>query len=103
MTGDGGIVLDGTTGQPDAGLMSNGATSLLGGFWPLPEPVAVCYANCDGSTFPPILNANDFLCFLNRYAADDVTYANCDNSTFPPLLNANDFNCFLNKYAAGCS
>jgi hypothetical protein len=28
-----------------------------------------CYANCDGSTNPPILNANDFRCFLNAYAA----------------------------------
>jgi hypothetical protein len=30
---------------------------------------AVCYSNCDGSTIPPILNVNDFTCFLNRYAA----------------------------------
>jgi hypothetical protein len=28
-----------------------------------------CYANCDGSTVAPILNANDFVCFLTRYAA----------------------------------
>jgi hypothetical protein len=28
-----------------------------------------CYANCDGSSVPPILNANDFACFLNKYAA----------------------------------
>jgi hypothetical protein len=50
----------------------------------------------------PILNVNDFQCFLNRYAAAD-TYANCDNSTMPPVLNVNDFQCFLNTYAAGCS
>jgi hypothetical protein len=61
-----------------------------------------CYPNCDQSTSPPILNANDFQCFLNKYAAGD-TYANCDGSTNPPILNANDFQCFLNKYAAGCS
>jgi hypothetical protein len=24
-------------------------------------------ANCDASTVPPILNANDFQCFLNSY------------------------------------
>jgi hypothetical protein len=63
---------------------------------------AGCYANCDQSTNPPILNANDFQCFLNKYAAND-TYANCDGSTNPPILNANDFQCFLNAYAAGCS
>jgi hypothetical protein len=60
-----------------------------------------CYANCDNSTSPPALNANDFQCFLNKYAAQDPT-ANCDNSTAPPVLNANDFQCFLNKFAAGC-
>jgi hypothetical protein len=61
----------------------------------------VCYANCDASTVPPVLTANDFQCFLNRYAAGD-SYANCDGSTVPPTLNANDFQCFLNAYAAGC-
>jgi hypothetical protein len=63
---------------------------------------STCYPNCDDSTAPPILNANDFQCFLNKYAAND-TYANCDGSTNPPILNANDFQCFLNKFAAGCS
>lgn len=28
-----------------------------------------CYSNCDNSTAPPILNVNDFLCFLNQFAA----------------------------------
>ena len=27
------------------------------------------YANCDGSTAPPVLNVIDFTCFLNRFAA----------------------------------
>jgi hypothetical protein len=72
----------------------NVAITLVGG--------TSCYPNCDNSTAPPILNANDFQCFLNRYAAGD-SYANCDNSTAPPILNANDFQCFLNAYAAGCS
>jgi hypothetical protein len=64
--------------------------------------VTACAANCDGSTQPPILNANDFQCFLNKFAAGDPG-ANCDGSTQPPILNANDFQCFLNLYAAGCS
>jgi hypothetical protein len=63
-----------------------------------------CYANCDSSTTPPILNANDFQCFLNSYAgaANGFGYANCDNSSSQPILNANDFQCFLNAFAAGC-
>ncbi len=62
----------------------------------------VCYANCDGSDVNPLLTANDFQCFLNKFAGND-TYANCDGSTSNPVLTANDFQCFLNAYAAGCS
>lgn len=64
-------------------------------------PAQVCYPNCDGSTIPPVLNVNDFACFLNRYAAADPA-ANCDESTVPPVLNVADFMCFVNQYAAGC-
>jgi len=63
---------------------------------------APCYANCDNSTTPPILNIQDFTCFLNRFAAGE-SYANCDDSTTPPVLNIADFTCFLNAFAAGCS
>jgi hypothetical protein len=60
-----------------------------------------CYNNCDASTVSPILNVNDFICFMNSYAAGQA-YANCDQSTVPPVLNVNDFACFMNRYAAGC-
>jgi hypothetical protein len=60
-----------------------------------------CYANCDNSAIAPVLNVNDFTCFLNLYAAGNPA-ANCDDSTVVPVLNVNDFTCFLNKYAAGC-
>jgi hypothetical protein len=61
----------------------------------------ICYANCDQSTLAPVLNVNDFTCFLNKFAANDL-FANCDRSTIAPVLNVNDFTCFLNKFAAGC-
>jgi hypothetical protein len=61
-----------------------------------------CYANCDSSLTPPVLTANDFQCFLSKFAAGE-SYANCDGSTSVPVLNANDFQCFLNVFAAGCS
>ncbi len=64
-----------------------------------PQP---CYANCDASTNAPILNVNDFQCFLNRFAAGE-SYANCDSSTAEPVLNVNDFQCFLNAFAVGCT
>jgi uncharacterized membrane protein len=60
-----------------------------------------CYTNCDGSTAPPVLNANDFQCFLNLFAIGDPR-ANCDGSTVSPTLNANDFQCFIVHFAAGC-
>jgi hypothetical protein len=58
-----------------------------------------CYPNCDGSTSTPILTANDFACFLNRYAENN-SYANCDGVGG---LTANDFACFLTRYAQGCT
>jgi hypothetical protein len=60
-----------------------------------------CYANCDASTAPPVLNVNDFVCFQSRFASGD-SYANCDGSTAPPVLNVNDFVCFQQRFAAGC-
>jgi uncharacterized delta-60 repeat protein len=69
-----------------------------------------CYANCDGSTSEPLLNIDDFTCFINRYAeatglphAQQVShYANCDGSTTAPVLNVDDFTCFINRFAQGC-
>jgi trimeric autotransporter adhesin len=71
---------------------------------------ARCYANCDGSTIEPVLNVEDFTCFINEFAigqslppAQQVGhYANCDASTTPPVLNVEDFTCFINAFAAGC-
>jgi glucose/arabinose dehydrogenase len=67
----------------------------------IPDECQSCYANCDGSTLPPVLNVLDFNCFLNRFAAG-ASSANCDGSTIEPVLNVLDFNCFLNLFAAGC-
>jgi len=61
-----------------------------------------CYANCDGSTIPPVLNVSDFVCFMNRYRVWDP-YANCDDSSVPPRFNVSDFICFMYKYSVGCS
>jgi hypothetical protein len=71
---------------------------------------SVCYANCDGSTVAPVLNVDDFTCFINEFAvaqglphAQQVShYANCDGSTTAPALNVDDFTCFINQYAQGC-
>jgi hypothetical protein len=72
-----------------------------------PQP---CYANCDGSTTPPVLNVEDFTCFVSEFAAGLILpaaqqvghYANCDGSTVIPVLNVDDFTCFINSFAQGC-
>jgi hypothetical protein len=78
-------------------------------FWGCPQPQP-CYANCDQSTALPLLNVEDFTCFINEFAsATGLThgqqvmhYANCDNSTTAPVLNVEDFTCFINRFAQGC-
>jgi hypothetical protein len=75
------------------GLFSPGQTRLT--------RAPACYSNCDCSSTAPTLNALDFNCFLNHFAAGHP-YANCDHSTATPALNVLDFNCFLNAFTAGC-
>lgn len=70
----------------------------------------LCYANCDLSTNPPILNVDDFICFINAFAEglslppeEQIPhYANCDHSTLIPVLSVDDFTCFINAFATGC-
>ena len=57
-----------------------------------------CYADFDDDG---ALTVNDFIEFLNAYAAGRAQ-ANCDQSTVAPMLNVNDFICFLNAFNAGC-
>jgi hypothetical protein len=85
----------------------NVVSSQIEGYIPCP---AACYANCDQSTTAPILNVEDFSCFINEFAAAQslsqqqqvAHYANCDQSTTAPVLNVEDFSCFINRFAAGC-
>ncbi|MFN0133894.1 MAG: GC-type dockerin domain-anchored protein [Phycisphaerales bacterium] len=91
--------LIGPTGTDPCG---DNPMEVVTGMLETPAQTPSCPANCDGSTSSPVLNINDFACFLNLYAAGD-SRANCDGSTSSPVLNVNDFACFLNAYAAGCS
>jgi uncharacterized membrane protein len=65
------------------------------------RPGAECYANCDHSTTPPVLNVNDFICFAFQFSRG-YPYANCDGSTTFPQVNVADFICFQQRFAAGC-
>ncbi|MBX3377496.1 MAG: hypothetical protein KF678_10900 [Phycisphaeraceae bacterium] len=95
-------VPDGLNGRPTVYYLSptlrfiNGLPSVNIG-----RLMCTCRANCDESTAPPYLTANDFQCFVKKFASGHP-YANCDGSTGSPVLTANDFQCFLNAYASGC-
>jgi hypothetical protein len=88
-----------TTGSITLGLFKAGTPASISAA--VPVPGVACYANCDSSTTIPVLNVQDFTCFLTRYASGDP-YANCDGSTTVPVLNVQDFTCFLTRYATGC-
>ncbi|MBL9030374.1 MAG: hypothetical protein JNM80_01530 [Phycisphaerae bacterium] len=90
------------TGSPPWSAIVVPAAAMVGRITYEPYTPCMVYANCDGSTTPPALNVNDFVCF-NEYFAAGFTLANCDQSTTPPVLNVLDFICFLNAYARGCT
>jgi hypothetical protein len=77
-----------------------GYTDLRGMGW-IVRQFPWCYANCDCGGIP-VLNVQDFSCFLSKFAAGDP-YANCDQSTSAPALNVADFTCFLQKYTSACA
>jgi hypothetical protein len=106
------------SGGAYAGRSGPSYTATTGGTlanWTIPQFLVAagdppCYANCDSSTVPPILNVEDFTCFINEFAAGTTLpheqqlthYANCDQSTTAPVLNVEDFTCFINAFATGC-
>lgn len=67
------------------------------------EPlVKACYADCDQTTGPGVLDIFDFLCFANAFAAGDPYACDCDVSTGPGVCDIFDFLCFGGAFAAGC-
>jgi hypothetical protein len=104
------VRIDPATGAATVLNDSGGTFGAAYGMSAVITPTSPCYANCDGSTTPPILNVEDFSCFINRFAEAQglphqqqlTHYANCDQSTTPPVLNVEDFSCFINRFAAGC-
>jgi hypothetical protein len=61
-----------------------------------------CYADCDSSTGPGVLDIFDFLCFQNRFAAGAPYACDCDTTTGLGTCDVFDFLCFQNQFAAGC-
>jgi hypothetical protein len=62
-----------------------------------------CYAcDCDLSTGIAVCDIFDFLCFQNRFAANERYACNCDGSTGPNVCDIFDFLCFQNRFATDC-
>ena len=61
-----------------------------------------CYPDCDTQTGPGVLDIFDFLCFGNRFSANDPYACDCDTSTGQGVCDIFDFLCFGNEFNAGC-
>lgn len=61
-----------------------------------------CYADCDTSTGAGVLDIFDFLCFNQRFVAQDPWACGCDTGTGPMVCDIFDFLCFLNVFREGC-
>ena len=74
-----GVVVEGTTAQLLRLNPATGAATVVGptngqfgasfGMAAILTPPTTCYANCDNSTTPPVLNVSDFICFQGQFAA----------------------------------
>jgi hypothetical protein len=51
------------------GTVAEQLRQYVGNFTPSQPATPPCYANCDTSTTAPILNVEDFTCFINEFAA----------------------------------
>ena len=61
-----------------------------------------CYADCDQSTGPGVLDIFDFLCFQNDFVTGNSYACDCDTSTGPLVCDMLDFLCFQSAFVAGC-
>ena len=63
---------------------------------------AECYADCDTGTGVGVLDIFDFLCFGNRFSANDPYACDCDTQSGVGICDIFDFLCFGNAFNAGC-
>ncbi len=107
---DHGLNLAGWRFRRAVGISADGRTIAGWGYnpdgWEAPWIVRFdpesCYADCDTTTGPGILDIFDFLCFGNRFASNDPYACDCDTSTGPGVCDIFDFLCFGNAFSAGC-
>ncbi len=62
----------------------------------------VCYADCDQSTGPGVLDIFDFLCFQNSFVNGKPYACDCDTTTGQLVCDIFDFLCFQDAFVGGC-
>ena len=90
-----GLSISGTIGQPDVGLLTQGAFALAGGFW-TDSPSELCFAdfNADGE-----LNPDDLSDFINCFFDGACPAADFDGDG---QQNADDLSDYINSFFNGC-
>ena len=58
----------------------------------------MCYADCDWSTGPGILDIFDFLCFQNAFVTGEPYACNCEIVSGLGVCDIFDFLCFQNRF-----
>ena len=58
-----------------------------------------CYADCDTSTGPGVLDIFDYLCFQNSFVNSEPYACDCDPD---PACHIFDFLCFQDVFVGGC-
>jgi hypothetical protein len=88
--------VNGTIGQPDAGLVMAGAGgySVVGGFWPAAEPAA---NPCPADIAAPagVVNAADLLAVINSWGACPGCHADINHDN---VVNAADLLAVINSW-----
>ncbi|MCH8270364.1 MAG: SBBP repeat-containing protein, partial [Planctomycetes bacterium] len=95
--GQGGVAVAGTTrgslGGPNAGDIDAFVARFT---------VDSCYADCNKTAGPRVLDLFDFLCFQDSFVNREPYACDCDISTGPIVCDIFDFLCFQNAFVAGC-
>ena len=95
----GSVMIAGWTGGSLGGPNPNPGSSDA---WLARYTIGVCYADCDQSTGPGVLDIFDFLCFQNSFVLGETYACDCDTSTGNGVCDVFDFLCFQNVFVGGC-
>lgn len=99
----GAFTLEGTAGQPDAGSLSAGSFTLLGGYWSVAPAGPTCPADLNNDE---AISIEDLVVFLNAFEAGNLLADLDDDGADPQnpdgAVTVQDLIFFLIHFEAGC-